>query len=59
MSTQFARTTADQRTLNYFAIDRLTRALDAVRDSSGNIVCRSVVDGRPDCVPYNLFSPAA
>jgi iron complex outermembrane receptor protein len=52
VSTQFARTTADQRTLNYFAIDRLTLALDAVTDSSGNIVCRS----GGDCVPYNPFS---
>ncbi len=36
---------------------RIARALDAVRDSSGNIVCRSVVNGTdPNCVPYNPWS---
>ncbi|HEX2495032.1 MAG TPA: TonB-dependent receptor, partial [Steroidobacter sp.] len=43
---------------NDFSNTRLVRALDVVRDSSGNIVCRSVVDGTdPNCVPWNIWSP--
>lgn len=39
---------------NEFSNSRALNALDAVRDSSGNIVCRSVVNGTdPNCVPYN------
>jgi iron complex outermembrane recepter protein len=42
---------------NDFSNARIARALDAVRDTNGNIVCRSVVDGSdPNCVPYNLWS---
>lgn len=37
---------------NDFSIARTSLALDAVRDASGNIVCRS---GGP-CVPYNIWS---
>ncbi|HYE50039.1 MAG TPA: TonB-dependent receptor plug domain-containing protein, partial [Azospirillaceae bacterium] len=44
--------------LNDFSISRGNRALNAVTDASGNIVCASVVDGSdPNCVPYNIFSP--
>jgi iron complex outermembrane recepter protein len=55
-SVQFSRTSANQRTLNYFSITKINNALDAVRDANGNITCRSVVDGTdPTCVPYNVF----
>jgi len=41
---------------NELSTTRIGRALDAVRDDDGNIVCRSVVDGSdPNCVPWNVF----
>lgn len=57
VSTQFARTTADQRTLQYFSIPKLQNALDVVTDpETGAPACRSFVDGSdPTCVPYNVF----
>jgi iron complex outermembrane receptor protein len=62
-SVQFSRTSATQRTLNYFSLPKINNALDAVDEgletdgvANGNIVCRSVVDGSdPNCVPYNVF----
>ncbi|KZN29423.1 hypothetical protein N480_06790 [Pseudoalteromonas luteoviolacea S2607] len=42
---------------NDLSIQRITRALDAVRDNDGNVVCKSVVDGSdPNCVPWNIFN---
>ena len=42
--------------LNDLGVTKIRRALDAVRDDDGNIVCRSVVDGSdPNCVPWNIF----
>lgn len=39
-----------------FRVDRLYKGLDAVRDSNGNIVCRSTLSFPNDgCVPLNLF----
>jgi iron complex outermembrane recepter protein len=38
---------------NDFSVARTALALDAVRDASGNIVCRS---GAPGCVPYNIWA---
>jgi iron complex outermembrane recepter protein len=36
---------------------RIARALDVIRDSNGNIVCRSAADGSDtNCVPYNIWS---
>jgi iron complex outermembrane recepter protein len=57
VSTQFSRTSATARTLNYFSIPKINRALDAVVDpANGNIVCRSVLDGSdPGCIPYDVF----
>jgi iron complex outermembrane recepter protein len=56
-SVQFSRTSANQRTLNYFSLTKVNNALDAVRDGNGNITCRSVVDGTdPNCIPYNVFA---
>ena len=43
--------------LNDLSITRVKRALDAVRDIHGNIVCSSLVQGIDlDCVPWNIFS---
>jgi outer membrane receptor protein involved in Fe transport len=56
-SVQFSRTSANQRTLNYFSITKINNALDAVSDGNGGVTCRSVVDGTdPTCVPYNVFA---
>ena len=42
--------------LNDLGTTKIRRALDAVRNDSGEIVCRSVVDGSdPNCVPWNIF----
>ena len=55
VSAQFSRTSATARTLNYFSIPKIQRALDVV-DVAGVPTCRSVVDGTdPNCVPYNPF----
>lgn len=63
-SVQFSRTTADQRTLNYFSIQRLERAIDVV-NLNGVATCRSALpstDPRfggvsdPGCMPYNVFA---
>jgi outer membrane receptor protein involved in Fe transport len=44
---------------NEFSVSRTQKALDAVRNSAGQIVCRSVVDGSdPNCVPLNIFGTA-
>ncbi|MBQ4812179.1 TonB-dependent receptor [Pseudoalteromonas luteoviolacea] len=41
---------------NDLSITNIGRALDAVKDADGNIVCRSVVEGYdPNCVPWNIF----
>ncbi len=43
--------------LNDLGTTKIRRALDAVRNDDGEIVCRSVVDGSdPNCVPWNIFS---
>jgi len=57
VSAQYSNTTADASTLNYFVIDRLSRALDVV-DVGGTPTCQSVIDGSdPNCVPWNPFVP--
>ena len=54
-SVQYSKVKADQRTLNYFKIDRIQRSLDVV-NVNGVPTCASVVDGSdPACVPYNIF----
>jgi iron complex outermembrane recepter protein len=57
LSTQFSRTSTSQRTLAFFVIPKIQRALDAVTDpATGEVVCRSVLDNTdPNCVPYNAF----
>lgn len=55
--TQVGKVIYQETYKNDFSIARATKALDVVRDASGNIVCRSVVDGTdPNCVPYNIWS---
>jgi outer membrane receptor protein involved in Fe transport len=56
-SAQFSKVKADQRTLNYFKVDRIQRAITVVADPvTGAPVCASVLDGTdPSCVPYNIF----
>jgi iron complex outermembrane receptor protein len=42
---------------NDFSNVRIGRALDVVRDASGNPACRTFVSGvDPNCVPYNIWS---
>lgn len=56
---QYGRTNYSQVYSNEFSIARLTKALDAVTNGAGQIVCRSVTDGSdPNCVPYNIFAGA-
>lgn len=57
VSAQYASSSTNTTTLNYFIKDRIQRSLDVV--SVGGVpTCRSVVDGSdPDCVPYNVFDP--
>jgi outer membrane receptor protein involved in Fe transport len=57
-SLQFSKVKADQRTLNYFKVDRIQRSLNVVIDeATGLPTCTSVLDGTdPNCVPYNVFN---
>jgi iron complex outermembrane recepter protein len=56
----YGTTSYTQIYTNDFSLDRLTKALSAVRDANGNIVCRVNADtdasnNDPACVPYNIF----
>jgi outer membrane receptor protein involved in Fe transport len=53
----FQRSTvkANEETLNYFVIDRINNALDAVRLPNGTIGCRDAGARADGCVPYNPF----
>ncbi len=53
----FQRSTvqAQQETLNYFVIDRIGKALDAVVLPSGQVGCRDAGARADGCVPYNPF----
>jgi outer membrane receptor protein involved in Fe transport len=55
----FQRSTvkANEQTLNYFVIDRINQALDAVRLPGGQIGCRDAGARAAGCVPYNPFQP--
>jgi iron complex outermembrane receptor protein len=60
VSMQTGRVTLSENYLNEFSRVKAARAMDAVTDANGNVVCRSVVDGSdPNCVPYNLWSLGA
>lgn len=52
---QRASVKADQLTLNYFVIDRIKSALDAVVLPDGTIGCRSAAARDQGCAPYNPF----
>ena len=57
-SAQVGKVIYQEQYFNDFSLVRAARAMDAVRDSNGNIVCRSVVDGTdPNCVPYDIWTP--
>ena len=62
---QYGRTNYFQSNANNRINDNYARAVDAVRDENGNIVCRSTLtDPDNGCMPLNLFgennwSPAA
>lgn len=46
--------------LNDLSTTNIRRALDAVRDADGNIVCRAALTGvDPNCVPWNIFTEGA
>ena len=53
----YAEVSHENTYLNDLSTTKIRRALDAVRHpSTGEIVCRSVVDGSdPACVPWNIF----
>ena len=53
LSAQMGRVVYQETYKNDFSNNRIGLALDAVRDSAGNIVCRS---GAPGCVPYNIWA---
>ena len=56
-SAQYSNVSANASTLNYFVVNRLTRALDVV-DVGGVPTCQSVIDGTDAaCVPWNPFQP--
>jgi iron complex outermembrane recepter protein len=53
---QRGRTTRNSNYQNDFSITRLGRAIDAVDDGDGNIVCRAALTGiDPNCTPWNIF----
>jgi iron complex outermembrane recepter protein len=57
VSAQYSGVSANESTNNYYAIDRLQRALDVVA-VDGTPTCRSVIDGTDtNCVPWNPFVP--
>ncbi|HWN06997.1 MAG TPA: TonB-dependent receptor [Steroidobacteraceae bacterium] len=57
VSAQYSSVSANESTSNYFAIDRLQRALDVI-DVDGVPTCRSVIDlTDTNCVPWNPFVP--
>ncbi|HEY2750355.1 TonB-dependent receptor domain-containing protein [Phenylobacterium sp.] len=53
---QYGKTALTQEQDNNFLTSRINNALIARRDTSGNIVCQSVINGTDlACVPYNAF----
>jgi outer membrane receptor protein involved in Fe transport len=56
---QFGTTRLSETYLNDFSVTRIGRSLDVIDDGAGNAVCRSVLNGQdPNCVPWDIFSPA-
>lgn len=53
---QYGRTDYTSRLTNDYSLAKFAKALRAVTNGSGQIVCESVVNGSdPSCVPINLF----
>ncbi len=53
---QYSEVSMENTYQNDLSTTNIIRALNAVEDEDGNIVCQSVVDGSdPDCVPWNVF----
>ena len=54
---QYGRTNFAETYLNDLSATRVARALNAVRDANGNVVCRAAQDGTdPNCVPWDIFA---
>lgn len=54
---QRAKVNLENTYLNDLSVTRVKRALHAVSDGDGNVVCSSVLEGiDPNCVPWNIFS---
>jgi outer membrane receptor protein involved in Fe transport len=57
---QYSEVSMERTYMNDLSTTRIIRALDAVEDDNGDIVCRSVVDGSdPNCVPWDIFTTGA
>ena len=57
---QYSEVSMENTYLNDLSTTKIRRALDAVENEEGDIVCRSVVDGSdPNCVPWNVFQTGA
>ncbi|MCI3131033.1 TonB-dependent receptor domain-containing protein [Phenylobacterium aquaticum] len=53
---EYSSTTYNSAQTGYFQTSRIKNALIARKNSSGQIVCQSVIDGSDSsCVPYNIF----
>lgn len=57
---QYSEVVMQNTYLNDLNSQNISRALDAVDDGSGNIVCQSALDGiDTNCVPWNVFETGA
>ena len=53
---QYGTATESETRTGYFLVPNIKNALVARRNSAGQIVCQSVIDGTdPSCVPYNIY----
>jgi outer membrane receptor protein involved in Fe transport len=53
---QYGTATTSETRTGYFLVPNIKNALVARRNSAGQIVCQSVIDGTdPACVPYNIY----
>ena len=56
INTVYSQVSMENTYLNDLGTTKIKRALDAVHDDSGNVVCRSVLDGSDtNCAPWNIF----
>ena len=59
ISTQRAVVSMENTYLNDLGISKIERALDAIRDDDGEVVCRAKAKVDPNCVPWDIFSTGA